>query len=613
MTSERPDRPRICLAMIVRNEADVIGELIGTVAGLIDSWVIVDTGSDDGTQAVTRRLMAERDIPGELHERPWVDFGHNRSEALGLAQGHGDYIWMMDADDRVVGTIDFGGLSADAYLMRFHDGATYWRRQLFRAGLPWRYRGVLHEVAVCDVPFTQEPLEGDYRIQSRRLGARNRDPQKYARDAELLQAEVDRDPTNTRSIFYLAQSYRDAGDPARARQWYERRAAMGGWAEEVFYSLYQAAAAREQLGEPWPDVQDAYLRAWSNRPGRAEPLHAIARRNRVDGRYAIGHLFAKQAAAIRWPVDDALFVQADVYTWRALDEQAVCASWIGNWAETLDICDRLLACDGIPEKDRARIAGNRDLALSKLRPADAARGAAATVPGTASKPLFIGLGHPRCGTGFTASLLQAGGLDVRHEEMGTEGLVSWMQVAKRGSAAWGDTLAEYPPGSRLFLVARSPLAALDSVATENQQIRSIGLRSQLIWERRRIDIFARDNQTAGDGVYDFFGWAVMSLAWWYDICLEEQPELIFRIEHPEDDRSLGDLVERPITRAGKHVWQNAYGPHKKSERLAYPISELGRVGRRHLAKLAEVAERLGYPQDAHTIRGYLASPPGPAR
>jgi SAM-dependent methyltransferase len=359
-------RPRICLSMIVRNEAHVIHELIAAVADRIDSWVIVDTGSSDGTPELIRRLMADRGIPGELHERPWRDFGHNRSEALALAQGHGDYIWVMDADDVVEGTIDFTGLSADAYCMRFRDGIVYWRRQLFRDGVPWRYQGVLHEVAVCDGPFTETSLEGDYHIHSRRLGARNLDPQKYVRDAAILQTEVDRNPGDARSVFYLAQSYFDAGDFALARTWYERRAAMGGWEEEIFYSLFRVAAAMEQLGEPWPAVQDIYLRAWNQRPSRAEPLHAIARRHRKDARYSLGHLFASLAADIPLPVADRLFVHADVYSWQAVDEQAVCASWLGRWAETLDLCQRLLARHDIPADDRTRIAANRDLALSQL-------------------------------------------------------------------------------------------------------------------------------------------------------------------------------------------------------------------------------------------------------
>jgi glycosyltransferase involved in cell wall biosynthesis len=103
----------ICLNMIVKNEADVVAETLDSVAPYISSWVIVDTGSTDGTQDVIRKHMARLGIPGELHERPWRNFGHNRTEALNLAQGHGDYIWVIDADDIVVGTPDFTQLSAD--------------------------------------------------------------------------------------------------------------------------------------------------------------------------------------------------------------------------------------------------------------------------------------------------------------------------------------------------------------------------------------------------------------------------------------------------------------------------------------------------------------------
>src|SRR5262249_23429061 len=156
-------RPAICLNMIVRNEAHIVHEVLDAVAPYINSWVIVDTGSDDGTQDVIRGHMSNLGIPGELHERPWRNFGHNRSEALRLAEGHGDYIWVIDADDMVVGTPDFSGLLVDVYLVRVRDSdslRTYWRRQLFRNGLRWRYKGVVHEYADCDDPFVEARLEG---------------------------------------------------------------------------------------------------------------------------------------------------------------------------------------------------------------------------------------------------------------------------------------------------------------------------------------------------------------------------------------------------------------------------------------------------------------------
>ena len=348
--------------MVVRNEAHIIREALDSVAPYIRSWVIVDTGSDDWTQAVIRNHMARLGIPGELYERPWRNFSDNRTEALTLARGHGDYIWVMEADDTLVGTLDFGPLGADLYeLRRRSPYGTFWRPQLFRDELRVRYRDVAHEYVVCEDRSVGERLEGDYHIAGRRLSARNLDPQKYALDRDLLLAEVERDPEHAQSVFYLAQSYFDLGDFGNARKWYARRSEMGGPDEEVYYATYQIAASMAGSGASWPDVHDAYLRAWELRPTRAEPLYAIALHYREDQRYRLGYQYAKLAAEIPFPEQDQLFVLADVYAWGATDEQAVCASWIDKHAEAFTLWRRLLARSDLPGDDRTRIAANRDV------------------------------------------------------------------------------------------------------------------------------------------------------------------------------------------------------------------------------------------------------------
>ena len=360
-------RSAICLNMIVKNEVDVVAEVLDSVARYISSWVIVDTGSTDGTQDLICNHMARLGIPGELHERPWRDFGHNRTEALNLAHGRGDYIWVIDADDIVVGTPEFGCLTADVYFVRLKvRSVVYWRPQLFRDGVPWRYEGVTHESAVCDVPFTEERLGGDYYIEDRQVSSRNLSGQKFARDRDMLLAEVERNPEDARSVFYLAQSYFDLGDFVDARKWYERRVEMGGWDEEVYYSMVRLAESMAKLDWPWVVVQDAYLKAWEFRPTRAEALHAIARRYREDQRYLPAHLFAQRAAQIPFPEKDLLFVGADVYAWRAIDEQAVSASQLGKHVEAFGLCRRLLALADIPDGERPRIAVNRDFSVPAM-------------------------------------------------------------------------------------------------------------------------------------------------------------------------------------------------------------------------------------------------------
>jgi len=389
-------RQAICLNMIVRNEAHIIREALDSVARYISSWVIVDTGSDDGTQDLLRNHMADLGIPGELHERPWQNFGHNRTEALNLAQGHGDYIWVMDADDIVVGTPEFADLSADIYFQRIGQGAhIYWHPKLFRNGACVRYMGAVHEIPKGEPSLVRARLEGDYHIESRRLGARSQDTQKYARDRDLLLAEVERNPEDTRSVFYLAQSYFDLGDFADARTWYARRIELGGWDEEVYYSMYRVARAMAHLGEPWPDIQDAYLRAWEFRPTRAEALYAIAHRYRVEQRYRLGYLYAERAAQIQLPDQDILFVNADIHRWLSTDEQAVCAFWIGRRAEAFTLCRRLMARSDLPDGHRQRIAVNRDFSVPAMLEA------ASSYPDALAASLVAG----RSNAGVTVSLI----------------------------------------------------------------------------------------------------------------------------------------------------------------------------------------------------------------
>ena len=141
---------------------------------------------------------------------------------------------------------------------------------------------------------------------------------------------------------------------------------MGGCDEEIYYAMYQIADSMSHLGEPWPDCEDAYLRAWEFRPTRAEALYAIALRCRAEQRYKFAYLFAESAAKIPLPEEDRIFVSADIYAWRATDEQAVCASWIGRHAEAFTLCRRLLARPDLPEPDRQRIAANRDLSVPAM-------------------------------------------------------------------------------------------------------------------------------------------------------------------------------------------------------------------------------------------------------
>lgn len=363
-----PARPTICLNMIVKNEARVIRRCLDSVKPFIDAWVIVDTGSTDGTQDIIREHLAG--IPGALHERSWKDFGHNRTEALELAQGQAEYILIMDADEVMVPDPGFqlGPLPADeVQILHRPEGLefSFHRTTLVRSGLPFRYVGVLHEVIVCDAPHITAQLRGltvKYFMDS----ARNADPvRKYEQDAALLEEGLRAEPGNARYVFYLAQSYRDAGQMEKSLEVYRRRVEMGGWVEEVWYALYQIGVLRERLGQVRALVADAYLAAYQHRPARAEPLCQLARYHRERSEYALAYLYAAMAAQIPRP-PDILFVDDAAYDWRSLDELSIAAYYVGRHAEGLAAAQRLLTGGKLPASQRARVEQNRAFCQQRL-------------------------------------------------------------------------------------------------------------------------------------------------------------------------------------------------------------------------------------------------------
>ncbi|MEV0000435.1 glycosyltransferase [Streptomyces sp. NPDC050848] len=345
--------------MIVKNEASVIERCLSSVRDLVDTWVISDTGSTDGTQDLIRKALDG--IPGELHEEPWVNFGHNRSLNISHARGRADYLLLLDADLVLRQDGPLPPLTADAYMLR-HEGALEYRiKRLVRGDLPWRYEGVTHEYLTADQDHVQENLDALV-IQDYADGGSRHD--KFERDARLLSAELERDPSNVRTVFYLAQTMRDLGRTADAIALYERRAAMGGWIEEVYYSLLQAGILRAESGD-WPSAMDTLTRAWDARPERLEASYELASRLRLMGRHHSAHAVVS-ATVDREPPDDLLFIQPWVYRWGLLFEYSITAYWVGDHTASLAACDRLLALPDLPEAYREQTRANREFAVRGL-------------------------------------------------------------------------------------------------------------------------------------------------------------------------------------------------------------------------------------------------------
>ncbi len=362
----RSRRPRLGLCMIVRDERRVIGRCLRSVreALALDSWVVVDTGSTDGTPALVEELL--EGIPGQLYHRPWRDFAANRTEALALARETCDYLLLLDAD--MVLEVDDPGcverLEAPYYLVeQYNETLSYRNVRLVDTSLPWRFVGRTHEVIEAEGAGEGALLDG---LRIRDLGDGGCKADKYDRDLAWLRKSLREQPDEPRTVFYLAQTCRDTGRHAEALALYRRRVALGGWDEEVWYAAYSIARLLDLDGAPEAEVREAFLRAWALRPGRAEPLYWLARRQRQAGAYAAGLGFARAGLSVPRPRRDLLFVERPVYTWMLLDEVAVCSYWTGDHAACVEACTELLRKDALPTEERARVEANLWRARSAL-------------------------------------------------------------------------------------------------------------------------------------------------------------------------------------------------------------------------------------------------------
>lgn len=300
-------RVPICLASIVKNEAKIIARCLSNMKRYVDRWIVVDTGSTDETMAEVEKTMDG--LPGELHQRPWQGFGDAKTAALEHARrftGGEGYAFIVDADEIVNGDMP-SGLDLDSYHVWMELNAIrYTNVRLFRLDKDWRYEGVLHEFPVSNTARTQGRL--DLVITTPRDGARGTRTDRYKLDAQVLADEIalidarnipSEYPLKTRYVFYLAQSYRDAGDDPKALIHYLKRADMGGGMnyEEIYVSLLNAARCLHRMGLAH-ESQKILLRAHHTYPGRAEALrdlqaHILPKLRIAEAMQPVGNLFVE--------------------------------------------------------------------------------------------------------------------------------------------------------------------------------------------------------------------------------------------------------------------------------------------------------------------------------
>jgi len=317
--------------MIVKNEGKIIERLLSSVIGIIDTYCICDTGSTDNTIELINKFFSERKMEGKVITEPFKNFEYNRNFSLKECEGMSDYILFLDADMIFeIRNFDKNILSSydSFHILQGNDTFFFGNIRIVRNNGLFKYIGVTHEyISTPEKNSVYHFKRNELFIKDVGDGGSKHD--KFIRDINLLEEAIRVKPDCVRSHFYLANSYHDSRQYEKAIPIYERRIALGGWNQEVWYSYYRIGLCYKNLKQMEKAIC-AWLEGYSYLPNRIENLYEIIKYYRDTSKHNLSHNFYKMAKEVIARGEDRtgfLFLHNDIYEYKIDYEYTIISSY----------------------------------------------------------------------------------------------------------------------------------------------------------------------------------------------------------------------------------------------------------------------------------------------
>ena len=327
----------IALLMMVKNEHKRLHVSLNSVLGYVDSIVMYDTGSEDNTIEIASNFCKKNNIIFRLKEGTFVDFSTSRNVSLDFADTFEDidYLLLLDSNDELRGGSNMRKFCKEqinspstGFLVcqEWWSGQyiKYYNLRMVKARQGWRYVGTVHEW-MKNTRFKTEEEEAaseDKKIRmpsevilyQDRTADDDKSLKRFERDKILLLKEHEDNPTDTRTIFYLAQTCSCLGHSEESFKYYSLRSTLEGFWEEKFQSFFRCGELLEVLGKEWSESMKWYIKAFEYTP-RVEPLLKIVEYYR-NKNWELCYTFAVLACRLEYPEHCILFVDKQMYDYK---------------------------------------------------------------------------------------------------------------------------------------------------------------------------------------------------------------------------------------------------------------------------------------------------------
>jgi glycosyltransferase involved in cell wall biosynthesis len=372
----------ISASIIVKNEEKIIQRCLDCVSLFADEIVVVDTGSTDKTKEIAERHPKVRLFDSEHFSASthYSEFSFSIAKNEALKQCKGKWVVWFDADDFIdeenakkirnlaintnevclfTFTIKYGPLIFEHCRM-LRNGNKIWfdeghsvHEYLNTSGYP-NYSN--RDIEIIHLPGIKEVPSG-----MRNIAIMENDYNKRGMDDQ-------------RTLFYLANGYRESGRYEDAIEFYKKYLMKSEWAEERFFARYFTAQSYKSIG----NIDKA----------RKEALRACAEDFRFAEAYCLlGDLAFKEGDAKRaqswfqmasdtpFPKDAKLFVSKELYNSYPSSRIKDCHNFLvsepsvsnGKVVEYTAKLKRVMGVFELPEEDNeALMAGGVLSAIAKF-------------------------------------------------------------------------------------------------------------------------------------------------------------------------------------------------------------------------------------------------------
>jgi len=337
-------KTNIVIVLMVKNEADVICKTLEPfVASGFDQFFIYDTGSTDNTQQIAINYFNQNNIKHyHIAEEPFINFADSRNRALRLTEEffpENNFMLMLDAEWYTTNPEILTNFCKEhehdmtpAYLMRIVLGdAECYTPRLLRMHQNVCFKGKVHEIP--DVRYCGRVNPEVYFTYAPSQYGREKSFARWKRDAEILLKEHEENKTDSRTAFYLAQTYECLSMHKEAFNYYTKRTELVGSLEEDSVAWYRRGKMAEKLYEETEDSDwyataiQSYIHSWNMYQYRIEPAVHLARLFISEQEFKPAYLILKEIFNTPYPTPDkaVLILEKPIYEFIRYELMSICA------------------------------------------------------------------------------------------------------------------------------------------------------------------------------------------------------------------------------------------------------------------------------------------------